>query len=422
MYELIKTLYPIYRSITGEGLRKSLKIINEALNNELELKSIKSGTKVYDWEIPAEYNIKDAYIITPDGDKICDFKKHNLHLLGYSHAIDKTISLKELQEHLYSEPKRRDIIPYAFSYYQRRWGFCLSQNQRDSLKDGDYKVFIDSSFDENGVLNYAQGYLPATINTKDEILISTYICHPQMCNNELSGPAVFVEIYKWLKSLKYRKYNFRFVIAPETIGAIAYIFENFNDLKKHCKGGFVLSCLGDDGDYSVILPPDETAFSAKAALNVIKHFDNAKIYSFLDRGSDERQYNTPALNLGVATLCRTAFGAFKQYHCSDDDLNFISQKGLEGGLDFVKSCIMALQINEVFKPNFICEPHLGKYNLTPTLSISSQYKATALPRDFLAYCDGKRDVLDIANIIGCKASELEDIIKICLENNLITKG
>lgn len=419
MYELIKTLYPIYRSITGEGVRKSLEIINEATGGALDIKAIKSGTPVYDWVIPAEYNVRDAYIITPSGKKICEFKKHNLHLLGYSEAVHKKLSLNELQSHLYSDPKNPHSIPYATSYYERRWGFCLSDDERKSLESGEYEVFIDSDFNPNGELNHAEIYIKATEPNDDEILISTYICHPQMCNNELSGPAVWCELIKWLNSQKKRKYNYRFVIAPETIGAIAYIHENFDVLKKHCKGGFVLSCIGDDNEYSVVLPPDENSLSARAAKIVLKNKENSRIYSFLRRGSDERQYNTPTLNLGVATLCRTKFGVYPQYHTSDDDLSCVSQKGLEGGLEYAKECIKALELNEIYEPNFICEPCLGKYNLTPTLSMAGKSGSIYLPRHFLAYCDGKRDLLEICDIINANPLDLENIIKICLENKLI---
>lgn len=419
MYELIKTLYPIYRSITGEGVRKSLEIINEATGGVLDIKAMRSGTPVYDWVIPAEYNIRDAYIITPSGKKICEFKKHNLHLLGYSEPVHKKLSLDELQSHLYSDPNKPSSIPYVTSYYERRWGFCLSHNERQSLENGEYEVFIDSDFNENGKLNYGEYYLKATKPTKDEILISTYICHPQMCNNELSGPAVWVELIKWLKNEKERKYNYRFVIAPETIGAIAYISQNFKALKENVKAGFVLSCLGDDGDYSVVLPPDENSLSARAAKVLLKTKENAKIYNFLEYGSDERQYNTPALNLGVVAISRTKFDCYPQYHTSDDDLSCVSQKGLEGGLEFAKECIKAVELNEVYAPNFICEPCMGKYNLTPTLSHAGYSQNVYLPRFFLAYCDGKRDLLEICEFIKAKPSELASIIKSCLENNLI---
>ncbi|EAL9604974.1 DUF4910 domain-containing protein, partial [Campylobacter jejuni] len=198
----------------------------------LKFHSIKSGTKVFDWIVPDEWNVKEAYIITPEGEKICDFKKHNLHLLNYSEAIDQEIELEELQDHLYSIEEMPDAIPYVTSYYKRRWGFCLTHNERKKLKKGKYKVYINAKHDENGVLDYADFILPSTQNSKDEILISTYLCHPSMANNELSGPVVAIFLAKWLLSLKERKYNYRFVIIPETIGSIVYLSKHLEHLKK----------------------------------------------------------------------------------------------------------------------------------------------------------------------------------------------
>lgn len=210
MYKLAKKLFPIPRSITGQGFRDSLEILNKTLEqNILAIHSIKSGTKVFDWIVPDEWNVKDAYITTPEGEKICDFKKHNLHLLNYSEAIDKEIEFEELEKHLYSIEEMPDAIPYVTSYYKRRWGFCITHNERKNLKKGKYKVFIDAKHDENGVLNYADFIIPSTQNSKDEILISSYLCHPSMANNELSGPVVAIFLAKWLLNLKERKYNYR---------------------------------------------------------------------------------------------------------------------------------------------------------------------------------------------------------------------
>lgn len=272
MYELACELFPIPRSITGQGFRDSLEILNKTLGGGiLKFHSIKSGTKVFDWIVPDEWNVKEAYIITPEGEKICDFKKHNLHLLNYSEAIDQEIELEELQDHLYSIEEMPDAIPYVTSYYKRRWGFCLTHNERKKLKKGKYKVYINAKHDENGVLDYADFILPSTQNSKDEILISTYLCHPSMANNELSGPVVAIFLAKWLLSLKERKYNYRFVIIPETIGSIVYLSKHLEHLKKHVKAGFVLSCLGDDHTYSLIHTPKKNTLSDKVALHTLKN-------------------------------------------------------------------------------------------------------------------------------------------------------
>lgn len=418
MYELACELFPIPRSITGQGFRASLEILNKTLGGGIiKFHSIKSGTKVFDWIVPDEWNVKEAYIITPEGEKICDFKKHNLHLLNYSEAIDQEIELEELQDHLYSIEEMPDAIPYVTSYYKRRWGFCLAHNERKKLKKGKYKVYIDTKHDENGVLDYADFILPSTQNSKDEILISTYLCHPSMANNELSGPVVAIFLAKWLLSLKERKYNYRFVIIPETIGSIVYLSKHLEHLKKHVKAGFVLSCLGDDHAYSLIHTPKENTLSDKVALHTLKNKENFKAFSFLDRGSDERQYNAPLVNLGIVGVCRTRYGDYDGYHNSKDDLNFISEKGLMGGLQSMQEMILNLEINAVYENTIVCEPNLGKRGLYHTLSTANDIP---LACNFLAYCDGKNDIIDIANILNMQAYEFKELLEKILEYKLLS--
>lgn len=409
MYELACELFPIPRSITGQGFRASLELLNKTLGGGiLKFHSIKSGTKVFDWIVPDEWNAKEAHIITPEGEKICDFKKHNLHLLNYSEAIDKEIELEELQNHLYSIEEMPDAIPYVTSYYKRRWGFCLTHNERKKLKKGKYKVYIDAKHDENGGLDYADFILPSTQNSKDEILISTYLYHPSMANNELSGPVVSIFLAKWLLSLKERRYNYRFVIIPETIGSIVYLSKHLEHLKKHVKAGFVLSCLGDDHAYSLIHTPKENTLSDKVALHTLKNKENFKAFSFLDRGSDERQYNAPLVNLGIVGVCRTRYGDYDGYHNSKDDLNFISEKGLMGGLQSMQEMILNLEINAVYENTIVCEPNLGKRGLYHTLSTANDIP---LACNFLAYCDGENDIIDIANILNMQAYEFKELLE-----------
>ena len=418
MYELACELFPIPRSITGQGFRASLEILNKTLGGGiLKFHSIKSGTKVFDWIVPDEWNVKEAYIITPEGEKICDFKKHNLHLLNYSEAIDQEIELEELQDHLYSIEEMPDAIPYVTSYYKRRWGFCLTHNERKKLKKGKYKVYIDAKHDENGFLDYADFILPSTQNSKDEILISTYLCHPSMANNELSGPVVAIFLAKWLLSLKERRYNYRFVIIPETIGSIVYLSKHLEHLKKHVKAGFVLSCLGDDHTYSLIHTPKENTLSDKVALHTLKNKENFKAFSFLDRGSDERQYNAPLVNLGIVGVCRTRYGDYDGYHNSKDDLNFISEKGLMGGLQSMQEMILNLEINAVYENTIVCEPNLGKRGLYHTLSTANDIP---LACNFLAYCDGENDIIDIANILNIQAYEFKELLEKILEYKLLS--
>lgn len=410
MYELACELFPICRSITGAGFRQSLKILDEAMGGGiLKIHSIASGSKVFDWEVPAEWEINNAYIITPDGEKICDFKQNNLHVLNYSTGIDTELDLASLQEHLYSIEDMPDAIPYVTSYYKKRWGFCIKHEDRVKLKEGKYKVFIDAKHHENGVLNYADLLIPSTQKTKDEILISTYLCHPSMANNELSGPVVAVFLAKWLLGLKERKYNYRFVFIPETIGSIVYLSKHLKHLQKHTKAGFVLSCIGDDNAYSLIHTPSENTLADKVALHTLKDKNNFKEFSFLDRGSDERQYCAPLVNLPVVCVCRTRFGDYKEYHTSKDDLNFISEEGLQGGLKAMQEIIMNLEVNEIYQNTVFCEPNLGKRDLY--IDHCKREGRVENILSFLAFCDDKNDVLDIASKLNVQAYELKDLIE-----------
>ncbi|EAL5741310.1 aminopeptidase, partial [Campylobacter lari] len=370
--------------------------------------SIASGSKVFDWEVPAEWEINNAYIITPNGEKICDFKQNNLHVLNYSTGIDTELNLASLQKHLYSIEEMPDAIPYVTSYYKRRWGFCIKHEDRVKLKEGKYKVFIDAKHHENGVLNYADLLIPSTQETKDEILISTYLCHPSMANNELSGPVVAVFLVKWLLELKERKYNYRFVFTPETIGSIVYLSKHLKHLQKHTKAGFVLSCIGDDNAYSLIHTPSENTLADKVALHTLKDKNNFKEFSFLYRGSNERQFCSPLVNLPVVCICRTRFGDYKEYHTSKDDLSFISQTSLENSLQTLKEIIANLEVNEIYQNTVFCEPNLGKRDLYHTINKKAKKPISA---NFLAYCDGKNDVLDIASKLNIQAYELKDLIE-----------
>ncbi|WP_286740664.1 DUF4910 domain-containing protein, partial [Psychrobacter sp. UBA3068] len=282
MHNLCTKLFPICRSITGDGFRKSLNIIKTDLDlQKLEAFEVPTGTKCFDWEVPKEWNIQDAYVIAPDGSKICDFKVSNLHVLNYSIPIDKEVSLEELQEHLYSLPDQPTAIPYITSYYKERWGFCLSQNERDKLVPGQYKVYIDSEL-KDGSLTYGELIIPG--KTKEEIFISTYLCHPSMANNELSGPVVTGFLAKWLLSLTSRKYTYRIVIIPETIGSITYLSRNYKQMKENVIAGFNVSCIGDDRAYSYLPSKEGDTLADLVATHVLKysHPDFVR-YSFLGR-------------------------------------------------------------------------------------------------------------------------------------------
>lgn len=410
MHRLCEKLFPICRSITGDGFRESLDI----LKNELDLQDLKifevpTGTKCFDWEIPKEWNIRDAYIITPDGTKICDFKVSNLHVVGYSIPIDKEVSLEELQQHLYSLPEQPDAIPYITSYYKERWGFCISEIEKEKLIPGQYKVYIDSDL-KDGSLTYGELIIPG--ESKKEIFISTYLCHPSMANNELSGPVVTGFIAKWLSNLKSRKYTYRIVIIPETIGSIAYLSRNYKTMKENIVAGFNVSCIGDDRAYSYLPSKEGNTLADTVATHILKHSHPDYIsYSFLDRQSDERQYCSSGIDLPVCSVMRSKYGCYPEYHTSLDDLELVTPSGLFGGYEVLKTILESLEMNETLCTTVLCEPQLGKRGLYPTISTKESHSIVKNMMNFLAYCDGSRTNLEIAEKINTPIWTLGNTIK-----------
>ena len=265
IHEFAKQLWPLNRSITGEGLRETLKLINAHLPR-LIIKSVPSGTQVFDWTVPKEWLVRDAYIIKPNGKKICDYSKNNLHLLGYSIPIEKNLSLKDLKKNLYTFPDQPNAIPYHTSYYKENWGFCLSQNEFDQLEDGNYKVKIDSVLFD-GVLNYGELIIPG--KSEKEVFLSTYICHSSMANNELSGPTVVTYLSKWLEQLTNREFTYRIVFIPETIGSITYLNFNYNEMKRNIIAGYNVTCVGDNRSYSYLPSRDGKTLSDSVAKHVL---------------------------------------------------------------------------------------------------------------------------------------------------------
>ena len=405
MYDWATDLFPINRSLTGDGVRQTLQYIKNIVP-ELEVNEVPSGAKCFDWKIPQEWNCNDGYIIDPDGNKICDFKTNNLHIVGYSTPIDSEIELEELIEHLYYLKEQPTAIPYITSYYSPRWGFCLSFNEFQKLKKGTYKVKINSEL-KDGNLTY--GEIKIKGESEKEIFLSTYVCHPSMANNELSGPVVTTALVNFIKSLEGRKYSYRIVFIPETIGSITYISRNIDEMNKNIIAGFNISCIGDDRSYSYIPTRYGNTLSDKVSKHILKNIDYVE-YSFLDRGSDERQYCSPGVDLPIATICRTKYGAYPEYHTSLDDLTVISPSGLYGGYDKIKKAIELLEMNNYYKVNVLCEPQLGKRGLYPTISTKTSGAVVATMMNFLAYADGSNDLIDIANIIGVQAEELFDIV------------
>ena len=418
IHEFAKKLWPINRSITGDGVRETLKKISTHLI-KLDIKSVPSGTKVFDWIIPPEWHVREAYIITPDGKKICDFSINNLYLVGYSIPFRGSMKLKELQKHLYSLPEQPNAIPYITSYYEERWGFCLTQEQRDALYEGEYTVVIDSKLFA-GQLNYGELILPG--ETDEEIFISTYVCHPSMANNELSGIAVATYLAKWLSELKVRRYTYRFIFIPETIGSITYLSKNYIHLKKKVFAGFNISCVGDERSYSYLPSRNGNTISDKVAKHVLKWIDpNYKSWTWLDRGSDERQYCAPGIDLPIASILRTKYGQYSEYHTSLDNLdNVVTPKGLDGGYWALRRALELIDKNNIYKFNILCEPQMGRRGLYSTLSKKNSGEETRLIMNFLSYCDGEHTLIDIAEKINVPAWDLYESIETLISHNLIS--
>jgi aminopeptidase-like protein len=416
IYDFCVALFPICRSITGEGVRQTLGLIKNHLP-DLTIYEVPSGTQAFDWTVPREWNIKDAYIIDPDGNKIVDFQVNNLHVVGYSLPVDTTLTLDELQDHLHSLPDQPDAIPYITSYYKERWGFCISHKQRQSLKPGKYHVYIDSSLSE-GSLTYGELLIPG--KNPAEIFLSTYICHPSMANNELSGPAVTTFLAKWLQSLEKLNFSYRIVFIPETIGSIVYLSQNLSKVKEKVKAGFNITCIGDERSYSYLASRYGDTLADRVATHVLKYLHpNYIAYSFLARASDERQYCSPNVDLPVATMMRTKYGEYPEYHTSLDNLDLISPAGLLGGFEVLQHCILCLEHNETLKTTVLGEPQLGKRGLYPTLSTKNSKQTVQDMMNLIAYCDGTNDLLNVAEIINVPMWKLFDLVDLLKSNDVL---
>lgn len=422
MYALATRLWPINRSTTGDGVRETLRVLKELLPG-LTLHEVPSGTRAFDWTVPNEWNVREAWVEGPDGNRVVDFAEHNLHLMGYSIPVDTVMDLEELQGYLYSIPGQPTAIPYVTSCYSERWGFCLRHEDRLRLKPGNYRVYIDTTL-APGFLTYGELIFPG--ETENEVFLSTYICHPSMANNELSGPCVVTYLGKWLSELPKRRYTYRIVFVPETIGSLTYLSRNIEYLRKHIIAGFNVSCIGDDRLYSYLPSRLGNTLSDNAALHVLKHLaPNFKRYSYLDRGSDERQYCAPGIDLPIATITRSKYGDYPEYHTSLDDLTLVSAKGLWGGYTVLRRAIETVEHNVVPRVTVLGEPQLGRRGLYPTLSNLStkaardSLKSLRTMMNLIAYCDGAHSLLDIAEIIGVPMWELDPICEKLAAHDLI---
>jgi aminopeptidase-like protein len=418
IHQLARTLWPINRSITGDGVRKTLSIIKRLHLPDLTIHEVPTGTPVFDWVVPKEWRIRAAYIVTPRGERICDFAENNLHVVGYSTAVDCVVPLEELDRHLHSLPDRPTAIPFVTSYYQERWGFSLSHEQRSRLEPGPYRVLIDAELFD-GSLTYGELLLPGA--TFEEVFLSTYICHPSMANNELSGPTVTTFLAKWLSVVPSRKYTYRIVFVPETIGSIAYLSRNLHWLKSHVIAGFNVACVGDERAYSYLPSRNGRTLSDAVAKHVLKWVDSTfTSYSWADRGSDERQYCSPGVDLPIASIMRSKFDRYPEYHTSLDDLvHVVTPAGLEGGYKALMLALEAIERHCQPRLTVLCEPQLGRRGLYPQLSTPAQGNGVPLILNLITWADGTRSLIEIADECGVPVWELYPLVDQLVAHDLL---
>ena len=433
MYDLMVKLYPICRSITGNGVRKTLDIISEQI--PLEKYEIPTATQVFDWTIPKEWNIKDAYVKKSNGEKIIDFKKSNLHVLNYSIPVNKTVSLSELKDHLFTLPDQPTLIPYRTSYYYESWGFCITHNQFLQLEEDDYEVVIDSTLEDGEY--FIKG------ESEDEVLLSCYICHPSMCNDNLSGVVLLTSLAKYLKNIP-SKYSYRFLFIPETIGAITWLFRNEHNVPK-IKHGLIATCVGDSGVSSYKKSRQGNAEIDRTVIDVLKNSgDEYKIIDFIPEGSDERQFCSPGFNLPVGSLERTIPPAFPEYHTSADNTDFVQPKYLADSFSKYFKVISKLEENfgkfysknneeklpkidskndQVFlNLNPKCEPKLDKTGIYRKIGgIEEHNDATFAILWILSYSDGKHSLRNISLKSGIDFEQIKQTAELLREKKLLKR-
>lgn len=392
MYQLVKELFPYCRSITGNGVRQTLKTIQKSI--PLELIEIPTGTKVLDWEIPEEWNISDGYILDDKANKIVDFKELNLHVLNYSTPVNKKVSLQELKDHTFTLPAHPDLIPYRTSYYQKKWGFCMSQNQLDSLSEGEYQVYIDSEH-KKGSLSYGELYIKG--NSSKEVLISTHICHPSLANDNLSGISVATFLAQYLLG-RTLNYSYRFLFIPGTIGSIAWLSRN-EDKLEHIEHGLTITLLGDQSNFTYKRSRRGNSEIDKIAEYYLEqNYPKHTILDFIPYGYDERQYCSPGFNLPVGCFTRNTFGEFKEYHTSGDNLEFISEEKLQESLQALQDILeIAEHSRSYINTNPKGEPQLGRRGLYEKIGGTNDSKLTQLASLWvLNLSDGSNTLMDIA--------------------------
>lgn len=415
MHRLISELYPICRSITGNGFRETLNILEGYIS--LEVHEVPTETEVFDWTVPKEWNIKDAYIKNSKGQRVVDFRNSNLHVVNYSMPVNQKISLKELKSHLFTLPDYPDWTPYRTSYYKESWGFCLSHKQYLELQDEEYEVCIDSSL-ESGHLTYGEYLLKG--ESSDEVLISCHVCHPSLCNDNLSGIALAVFLARHLSQLPVR-YSYRFLFIPGTIGSITWLALNEAQVSR-IKYGLVLTCVGDSGKFTYKKSRRGDAEIDKIVEHVLKHSaKDYKIIDFFPYGYDERQFCSPGFNLAVGCFMRSPHGSFPEYHTSADNLSFVQPQYLADSFDQCSAVLQVLENNKTYlNQNPKCEPRLGKRGLYRAVGGQAGEEINELALLWvLNLSDGYHTLLDISERSGLAFDVIKNAANALLNHDLL---
>jgi aminopeptidase-like protein len=417
MYRLIAELYPVCRSITGDGFRHTLNRLRDQF--PLDIHEVPTGTRVFDWTVPKEWNIRDAWVKDPRGERVIDFRRSNLHVLNYSVPVRRKVTAEELRQHLHTLPDRPDLIPYRTSYYKENWGFCLAHNQLAELRDEEYEVCIDSTL-EDGSLTYGEYYLPG--KRSEEVLLSCHACHPSLCNDNLSGVALVAELAQLLSAARL-EYSYRFLFIPGAIGSITWLARN-EDKVPRIRHGLVVACVGDPGKFHYKRSRRGDAEIDRAAVHALRHRGgDFGVHDFSPYGYDERQYCSPGFNLAVGSLTRTPHGRFPQYHTSADDLTFVRPEALAGSLETYLSVFRILENNvRYLNLNPKCEPQLGKRGLYRALGGFADAGRLELAMLWvLNLSDGEHSLLDIAERSGLEFGLVRRAAKALAEAHLLAR-
>jgi len=417
--EYFDRLWPILRSITGDGVRQTHDILGELV--PLQRIEVPTGTPVLDWTVPPEWVIRDAFVVSPTGERLADVRENNLHLVNYSIGFRGTLDRSELVEHVYTLPDQPEAIPYVTSYYTPRWGFCLRHRDLDGLPDGDYEVVVDAEH-VDGSLTFSEAILPG--DEADEVLISTYTCHPSLANNELSGPLVSAFLYRRLAALDRRRLTYRFVFLPETIGSITYLSRVGAHLRDRLIAGYVVNCIGTPSPFTYKRSRRHDSDADRAALYVLGRcgVEYSALDFFPDGGSDERQYCSPGFDLPVGSLMRAMYATYPEYHTSLDNRHLISFDAMRESVDVYFDICRALEANVVYRNLFpYGEPQLGRRGLYETLGTKSSSVSTSAVLWTLNYSDGEHDLLDIAVRSGHDLDVLAEAASACAAAGLLER-